>query len=66
MPTYNLIQYSDSYSKTPGSLWQYYRDEPNDNIANSGSFRSKIKIKGNTPNARDKKCLNRSVIKIFK
>ena len=24
---YNLIEYSDNYSKTSGSLWQYYRDE---------------------------------------
>ena len=28
MPMYNLIEYSNSYSKTSGSLWQYYRDEP--------------------------------------
>ena len=28
MPMYNLIEYSDAYSKTLGSLWQYYRDEP--------------------------------------
>ena len=27
MPVYNLIEYSDNYSKTSGSLWQYYRDE---------------------------------------
>ena len=27
MPTYNLIEYSDNYSETSGSLWQYYRDE---------------------------------------
>ena len=25
---YNLIEYSDAHSKTWGSLWQYYRDEP--------------------------------------
>ena len=31
MPLYNLLQYSDNYGKTSGSLWQYYRDEPNDN-----------------------------------
>ena len=31
MPMYNLIEYSDNYSKTSGSLWQYYRDGPNDN-----------------------------------
>ena len=33
MPMYNLIEYSDKYSKTCGSLWQYYRDEPNNNLA---------------------------------
>ena len=31
MPRYNLIEYSDNYSKTSGSLWQYYKDIPNDN-----------------------------------
>ena len=25
---YNLIEYSDHYLKTSGSLCQYYRDEP--------------------------------------
>ena len=34
--------------KTSGSLWQYYRDEPNDNLADSKSFKSKIKITGKT------------------
>ena len=34
MPMYNLIEYSDNYSKTSASLWQYYKDDPNDNIAN--------------------------------
>ena len=31
MPMYNLIEYSDNYSKTSESLWQYYKDDPNDN-----------------------------------
>ena len=44
MPMYNLIEYSDNYSKTSGGLWQYYKDEPNDNLANSQSFKSKVKI----------------------
>ena len=26
MPMYNLIEYSDNYSKTFGSLWQYCKD----------------------------------------
>ena len=44
MPMHNLIEYSDNYLKTYGSLWQYYKDEPNDNLANSESFKSEIKI----------------------
>ena len=28
MPMYNLIEYSDNYSKTSGSLWQYTKDIP--------------------------------------
>ena len=33
MPMYNLIEYSDNYSKTSGSLWQYCKEIPavNDN-----------------------------------
>ena len=47
VPMYNLLEYSKSYRKKPGSLWNYYRDEPNsdtdDNeikhsIINSKSF----------------------------
>ena len=49
MPMYNLIECSDNYSKTSGSLWRYYKDEPNDNLADSELFKSKIKITGNTP-----------------
>ena len=51
MPMYNLIEYSDNYSKTSGSLWQYYRDDPNDNITQSESFKYKFKITGKTPAA---------------
>ena len=49
MPMYNLIEYSDNYLKTSESLWQYYKDDPNDNIIRSESFKSKIKITGKTP-----------------
>ena len=55
MPMYNLIEYSDNYAKTTGSLWQYFRDEPNDNLANSESFKSKIKITGKTFNNDNEK-----------
>ena len=58
MPMYNLIEYSNKYSKTSGSLWQYYRDEPAvtnssalDNFpGNSASFIFKQKITSSTGN----------------
>ena len=50
MPMYNLIEYSNNYSKKSGSLWQYYKDDPNDNLVDSKSFKSKVKITGKTPN----------------
>ena len=52
MPMYNLTEYSDNYAKTSGSLWQYFRDEPdyNNDMDESESFKSKIKITGKTPN----------------
>ena len=28
MPMYSLIKYSDNYSKTSGSMWQYCKDTP--------------------------------------
>ena len=55
MRRYNLIEYSDNYAKIFGSLWQDYRDEPNDNLANSELFKSKIKITGKTPAAGNEK-----------
>ena len=55
MPMYNLIEYSDNYSDTSGSLWDFKRDEivnnadvTNDN--NSPSFKYKACIIGNTGN----------------
>ena len=27
MPMYNLLEHSQNYSLTSGSLWNYYRDE---------------------------------------
>ena len=52
MTLHNLIDYSDNHSKTSGSLWQYFRDEPsfNDNNVlnsfpgNSTSFNFNQKI----------------------
>ena len=28
IPIYNLVEFSDNYSQTSRSLWQYYRVEP--------------------------------------
>ena len=50
MLMYNLTEYSDNYSKTSGSLWQYYKVNPNDNLTGSESFKSKVKITGSTSN----------------
>ena len=35
MPVYNLFEYSKNYRKTIGSLWNYYRDEPNGSADNN-------------------------------
>ena len=45
---YSLIEYSDNYSKTSGRLWKYCGDEPNNNLTDFESFKSKIKITGKT------------------
>ena len=57
MSMYNLIEYSDNYSKTLGSLCQYYRDEPalNNSVVanfpgNSALFKLKQKVTGETGN----------------
>ena len=43
MPMYNLIKYSDNYSKIFGILRQHYRDEPTDTLASS-ELNKKIRI----------------------
>ena len=58
MPMYNLIEYSDNYSKTSESLWQYCKDIPavdnNNAIINfaennlSDSFNFKVKMTSQT------------------
>ena len=35
MPTHNLLEYSKNYRKTAGSLWNYYRDDPNSGVNTS-------------------------------
>ena len=51
IPMYNMLEYSKSYRKTTGSLWNYYRDEPSDPLSlDSESFKYKASITGNTYN----------------
>ena len=64
MPMYNLIEHSDNYAKTTGSLWQYCKDIPvlnaNDEITKftrgntTDSFNFKAKITGQTGDDRTK------------
>ena len=64
IPMYSLLEYSDNYSITSGSLWNYYRDEINDDENDNGDndnrinsnktikgkfFKYKTKIIGSTP-----------------
>ena len=51
MRMYSLLEYGENYAKTSASLWQYCRDEPNDNIADSKSSKFKSSITDNTKNA---------------
>ena len=46
---YKLIECRDNYSKPFESLWKYHRYEPNDELRDSESFKSKVKITGHTP-----------------
>ena len=46
MPKYNLIEYSDNYSDTLGSLWQFKRDEvPLNNAALAADSAQSLKYK---------------------
>ena len=64
MSMYNVIEYSDNYAKTTGSLWQYCKDIPARNANNkitafdanntTDSFKLKAKITGRTGNGGTK------------
>ena len=68
IPMYDLIEYSDNYSDTSGSLWNFKRDEIINNADvtsdhNSPSFKYIASITGNTENNGMK---NSCTIKILK
>ena len=57
MPIYGLIEYSYNYSKILGNLWQHYIDESAAPIENPESFKSNIRIRGETTvDSNIKKC----------
>ena len=76
-PMYNVIEYSDNYSKTSENLRQFYRDvlTVNDDSAitdfnvdnvNIRSFNLKVKLADKTGNDDTKKSWNNGTIKISK
>ena len=52
MPMYNFIEYSDNYSDTSGRLWDFKRDEIDNNANvtndNASSFKFKANLIANT------------------
>ena len=59
MPMYNLTEYTDNYSDSSGSLWQFKRDESpmnngnplNVDLDNSSSFKYKASLLGKATDA---------------
>ena len=52
MPMYNLIEYSDNYSDTSGRIWNFKRDETEEDadltINNASSFKYNTNLIGDT------------------
>ena len=52
MPMFNLLEYSNNYSKTSQNLWQYCRDAPVDyDITDFELFKFKSRFANNAGNA---------------
>ena len=52
-----LFEYSENYPMTSGNLWNYYRDEANDDVNktnNAGSYRTNNKKKRTSKSLRYK------------
>ena len=45
IPMYNLLEYSENYSMTSGSLWNYYRDEINNDENKTNRFKNRLNNK---------------------
>ena len=60
MPMYKFVEYSDNYSDTSGSLWDFKGDEIDNNAnvtndVNAHSFKFKASLTGNTETGGTKK-----------
>ena len=65
MSMFNVIEYTDNYIKTSGSLWQYYRDKsfignigniidvPDDPDSNSFKYKQKITDQAGSDGTKD-------------
>ena len=51
MPMYNILEYSDNYSMTSESLWNYYGDKVNDD-ANKNNDAGNYRIKNNNTTSK--------------
>ena len=64
MPMYNLIEYSDIYSKTSVKSEQFCRYKENNPLRDSKLFKFKVKIRGTNPS--DSNTKNNEIIVSFK
>ena len=60
MPMYKFVEYSDNYSDTSGSLWDFKGDEIDNNAnvtndVNAHSFKFKASLTSNTETGGTKK-----------
>ena len=58
MPMYNLLEYSDNYQNSTGSLYQFKRDEPPDDNANVGNAASSLVYKSKLIKGTDNSNIN--------
>ena len=58
MPTYNLLEYSDNYQNSTGSLYQFKRDEPPDDNADVGNATSSLVYKSKLIKGTDNSNVN--------
>ena len=73
MPMYNLIEYSENFSDTSGSLWNFKRDEiiRNINVTNNNSSSLNtnqilLVILMQMEQIEKRKCKNSCTVKVFK